>query len=164
MKRKRLKHIASLVSNLALILTKVVLAQRSKSSAKLREKIATYHRKRQSVKHRGPQRWPRLRDIKELSQLPVYSRQKAEDVKQLLREYRTCITRMQLIPIEAETVSRALWLAVRGASVSGRTIRLWLARERAYGGPGRAPIKSYADAKSVPHSTRTGKLKQGRHR
>src|SRR5215469_6668396 len=98
---------------LALALTTAVLAQRTQSSAKLREKIAVYHRKRYSVKRRGLQRWRHLQHVKELFQLPPYSRRKAADVKQLLGEYRLCVARRKLIAIEAERVVRALWLAVR---------------------------------------------------
>jgi hypothetical protein len=135
-------------------LSELVLEQRTESSAKQREKIAASHGSRHL---RRQLRWSCLRDVKELFRLPPYSRQKAKDVKLLLKEYHFCTARMKLIQIEAERVARASWLAVRGESVSGRTIRLWLARERVYGGPTRAPIKSYADAKSCPHrkSSRT---------
>ena len=131
-------------------LTKIVLAQRTESSQKLRKKLAAYYRKQDSEKRQRAQRWPGLNSLKELIELPAYSRRKARDVKRLLAEYHFCINRTNLIPIEAERVMRALWLLTRGESVSGRTIRLWKARERAYGGAHRAPIKCYADRKSFP--------------
>ena len=51
----------------ALVLSKVVLAQRTESSAKLREKIAANHGKRHSAKHRRLQDWPRLQDVKAMA-------------------------------------------------------------------------------------------------
>jgi hypothetical protein len=142
----------------ALALAKVILAQRTQVSAKLREKIAAKcQQTHAAAKPPHLQRWPHVRDVKELFQLPPYSRQKATDVKELLREYHFCTDTMKLIQIEAERVARATWLAVRGESITGRTVRRWLNRERCYGGPHRAPVKTYADARSCPHRASTRK-------
>jgi hypothetical protein len=131
------------------MLANVVLAQRTERSEKLRPKIAAYHRDRYSKQVNSFD--AHLQSLKEFEELPPYSRQKAWHTKVALEAYHFSFDRMGLIPNEANIVARGLWLFMRGETVSGKTIRRWLVRERIGGGPGRAPIKAYADALSVPH-------------
>jgi len=137
----------------AAVLAEIALAQRSKANQKLREQIAANYRKHLSVTPlEGFEK--RIENLKDFVKLPRYSQQKAWDRKLLLSAYHFLIEWKHLIPNEASRVARALWLLMRGESVTDSTIRRWLRRERARGGPDFAPIKAYADGKSVPHRRR----------
>jgi hypothetical protein len=122
----------------------VLLSLYKGSFAAYRKRLA---KKREAVRESGPC-W---RPTRPFASLPKSSQQRAYKKKSVLGAYYIAVEERGLPTGLAELVACQIGFLLFGKAPHGHTIRRYVARIEACGGPEKAPMEAYADNLSCPH-------------